>query len=175
MENEAGSNAVLITGTIGAGKTVIATAMGELLEARGIPSAILDLDWLGWVHRPALEHSIDDLIASNLAAVVPNLRSVGIRHYVLARSITTIDQVDGLRRALHGASLVVVRLTASSETISRRLVDRDHGYVLDQHLAQSRQFATDQAHAGLADFELPNEKDSVRDVATALLMRLGWD
>ena len=167
--------AVLVIGTIGAGKTVVAIEMGEILEESGIRSAILDLDWLGWVHRGPGQHvAVDDLIASNLGAIVPNFGAVGIHHYVLARSIRSVEQVAGLKDAFDGASLVVARLTASKETISNRLRNRDEGEVLKEHLVQAEHFAAEQAQADLADFDISNESGSVREVATEILLRLGW-
>ena len=40
------ARALLISGTVGAGKTTVADAVGDLLSARPIPNAVLDLDWL---------------------------------------------------------------------------------------------------------------------------------
>jgi adenylylsulfate kinase len=165
--------AVLVTGTIGSGKTAVATEMGEILEESGIPCAIVDLDWLGWVHLG--RHPIDELIASNLAAMVPNYHAAGVRHYVLARSIGSAEQVAALRGGLDGATpLVVVRLTANKETILGRLRNRDEGRTLQEHVAQAVQFESEQAHAQLADFDVSTDSRSVREVATEVLSWLGW-
>lgn len=77
VEGEA-VRAVLITGTIGSGKTALAAGMDEALAAKGVAAAIIDLDWLGWF-QPASdsETTIDSLIVKNLQAVWPNYRSAG--------------------------------------------------------------------------------------------------
>ena len=41
---------ILITGTLGAGKTAVAVEAGRLLSLRDVRVAVVDLDWLGWVH-----------------------------------------------------------------------------------------------------------------------------
>lgn len=175
MENKDRVRAVLITGTICSGKTAVATEMGEILRESAIPNAVVDLDWLGWVHLgPEQEQPIDGLIAVNLAAILPNYRSAGVLFYLFARSIRTMEQVAALQRALGEPRLVVVRLTASHETIFARLSARDEGEVLEEHLTQAVEFATDQAEAGLADIEVSNDARPIRDVAAEVLVRLGW-
>jgi hypothetical protein len=54
--------ALLLTGTVGSGKTAVATEMGLLLEERELPSAIVDLDWLGWVHLGTAFEGVERLI-----------------------------------------------------------------------------------------------------------------
>jgi len=66
--------AAFLTGPVGVGKTAVATALGELLEAAGASVAVLDLDWLGWAHLGPGAPSPDQLIALNLSAVSPNFR-----------------------------------------------------------------------------------------------------
>ncbi len=39
---------VLITGVFGAGKSSAAEEIADILENRGSPYAVLDLDWLAW-------------------------------------------------------------------------------------------------------------------------------
>ena len=87
MIEEERVRALLLTGTIGSGKTAAAAEIGLLLEAEQLPSAIVDLDWLGWVHLGASFEGVEELIARNLAAIWPNLRSAGVGHLVLVRAI----------------------------------------------------------------------------------------
>src|SRR5438445_12016016 len=91
---------LLITGTVGSGKTAVAAEMGLLLDEMGLPGAIVDLDWLGWVHLGPEFKGVDRLIAANLAAVWPNLRTAGALRLVLVRALYRRDALDGLRRAL---------------------------------------------------------------------------
>ena len=43
-----GVEGVLITGVYGSGKSSVGAEMAYLLEQRGEPYALLDLDYLGW-------------------------------------------------------------------------------------------------------------------------------
>ena len=40
--------AVLVTGVYGAGKSTVVEDIADLLEKRGVPYGVLDVDWLGW-------------------------------------------------------------------------------------------------------------------------------
>ena len=166
--------ALLLTGTVGSGKTVVAAEMGLLLEERELPSAIVDLDWLGWVHLGASFDGVERLISENLAAIWPNLRSVGVRRLVLVRAIHRREAVDGLRRALPAAQFTVVRLVASGATVEDRLRRRDTGPVLEEHLSQTVRMAEAMDRAALEDFQVENDGRPVSEVAAEILRRAGW-
>jgi Ni2+-binding GTPase involved in maturation of urease and hydrogenase len=40
------ARAVLVTGTVGSGKTTVVDAIGDVLRRRRVPNAVIDLDWL---------------------------------------------------------------------------------------------------------------------------------
>jgi adenylylsulfate kinase-like enzyme len=166
--------ALLLTGTVGSGKTAVATEMGLLLEERELPSAIVDLDWLGWVHLGTAFEGVERLIAGNLAAIWPNLRSAGVRRLVLVRAIHRREAVDGLRRALPKADLTVVRLSTSRATAEERLRRRDTGPVLEEHLRQTVVMAALMDRAALEDFKVANDGRPIREVAAEILLRASW-
>ena len=167
-------SALLLTGTVGSGKTAVATEMGLLLEEGELPSAIVDLDWLGWVHLGTAFEGVERLIAGNLAAIWPNLRSAGVRRLVLVRAIHRRDAVDGLRRALPDADVTVVRLSSSGATVKERLQRRDTGPVLEEHLRQAVVMAELMDRAALEDFKVANDGRPLREVAAEILLRAGW-
>src|SRR5258708_31706189 len=98
-----------------------------MLEQQGKPAAVVDLDWLGWLHLRSSSISADQLIARNFAAIWPNLREAGMRYAVLARAVLGRDGLEALQVAVPEADLVVVRLTAAPGTIEGRLSQRDSG------------------------------------------------
>jgi predicted kinase len=155
---------VLITGAIGAGKTALAADVAEALGERGTRTAVVDLDWLGWVGPGP----VDGLIAANLEAIWPNLRSSGVERLVLTRALEKAEQLDAVRAAVPEAEIVVVKVTASPGTIAERLRSRDTGAVLEEHLAQTLE------PAPVEDFEIENDGRPIREVAEELLRRLGW-
>jgi gluconate kinase len=166
--------ALLLTGTVGSGKTAVAAEIGLLLEESALPSAIVDLDWLGWVHLGASFDGVERLIAENLAAIWPNLRSAGVRRLVLVRALQRREAVDGLRWALPDAGLTVVRLLASRATVEERLRRRDTGAVLEEHLMQTLLMAESMDRAALEDFRVENDDRPVRDVAAEILNLARW-
>jgi cellulose biosynthesis protein BcsQ len=161
---------LLLTGTVGSGKTVVAVEVGHLLEQQGKSTAVVDLDWLGWMHLRSSAVTADQLIARNLAAIWPNLREAGMRYAVLARAVLDCDGLDALRTAVADADFTVVRLTASPSTIERKLRRRDSGQELEEHMHESH--AMDRE--ALEDFTVANDDRSPEEVAKEVLQRVGW-
>jgi hypothetical protein len=165
---------LLLTGTVGSGKTVVAADIGVLLEERRLPVAIIDLDWLGWVHLASGFDAVEALIAANLAAIWPNFQAAGVRHLVLTRAVTKQESLESLRDALPDAAFTVARLTSTGGIIRDRLRRRDTGAVLDQHLEESTSMARAMDAAAIEDFQVQNEGRPVRVVAGEIVTRLGW-
>jgi dephospho-CoA kinase len=166
--------ALLLTGTVGSGKTAVAQEIGVVLEAAGIPVALVDLDWLGWIHLRSAEEPLDALIARNLAAIRPNLEDAGASHLVMARAVWQARGLDALRKALSGAELRVVRLTAAPEVIAERLRRRDGGQTLAEHLEEAPDMARALEAAKLEDAVVPNEGRPVRETAQEVLRVMHW-
>src|SRR6266516_1552676 len=129
--------ALLLTGTIGTGKTAVATEVGVLLEERRLPCAVIDLDWLNWVSVGDGFDGYDELLAANLAAIWPNFRAAGVRWFVLARALQDLGLLTLLREALPEPRLTVVQLTAPPEVVAERLRRRDSGETLAGHLQET--------------------------------------
>jgi gluconate kinase len=163
-----------LIGTIGSGKTVVAIEIGHTLERQGKSAAVVDLDWLGWVHGRSSALTADQLVARNLAAIWPNLREAGMRYAVLARAILGRDGLDALRVAVPDADLTVVRLTASPRTIEGRLRQRDSGRELDEHLRESMEMSGVMDRERLEDMAVANDGGSPTEVAREVLRRVGW-
>jgi adenylylsulfate kinase-like enzyme len=67
------ARALLITGTVGSGKTSVADALGDLLSGAGIPNAVIDIDGLrrAWPSPPDDPFQVE-LALRNLRAVARN-------------------------------------------------------------------------------------------------------
>jgi hypothetical protein len=167
---------LVISGTIGSGKTAIATDIGEVLAEQGRTGAVIDLDWLGWVCGPPGERSgdVEGLILKNLAAVWPNFRDAGAEYLVLSRVIQSTSQLDALRQAIPQARLTVVRLVGSPETIAERLRRRDTGTILEEHLRETVDFDAVLERAALEDYRVVNDDRSAREVTLEILDTIGW-
>lgn len=79
---------VLVTGTVGSGKTTVADEIAVLLHEQGIQHALIDLDWLCQLYpAPAEDPYREDLMSRNLSAIWSNYRTEGVDYLVLARVI----------------------------------------------------------------------------------------
>jgi adenylylsulfate kinase-like enzyme len=165
---------LLLTGTLGSGKTSTAVAVAESLPAQGLTSVVVDLDWLGWLCRPvdATGDEIHELIVRNLRSMWPNFVDVGVQRVVLARTVQHAAQIESLRSALPEADIRVVRLTASPATIEGRLRRRDTGPDLDEHLAESVAFTRQLDEIGNVDLTVETDGRDVQHVAAEILERL---
>jgi adenylylsulfate kinase len=171
---ESVARAVLLVGPVGSGKTAIAMELGELLSARSMPHAVIDLDWLGWFDGPAGAPTPHELIVDNLRTVWPRFRSAGARYLVMARALVDPAEVDDLKAAVPDAEVTVAVVRASAAAIAQRLGRRDDGGVLSEHLAESAAMAAALAKEPLEGLEVDNETTTVADATRTLLERLGW-
>src|ERR1700743_704037 len=106
-----GAEGVLITGVYGSGKSSVAAEIAYLLEQRGEPYALLDLDYLGWADAGRASRASEvRLMLTNLAAVAANYRQAGIRRFVLAWFPRDAGELQAVRNAV-GLPLQVAQLT----------------------------------------------------------------
>src|ERR687893_577173 len=93
---------VVVTGTIGVGKTAIAMTMSEILHDRGIRHALIEVDSLGEVYpAPYPEDPYSTRFAmKNLAAIWPHYLEVGITRAIVTMTIETDEELKDLRAAL---------------------------------------------------------------------------
>jgi hypothetical protein len=168
-----GGDGVLLTGVYGSGKSSVAAEIAYLLEQRGEPYALLDLDYLSWAGTGREERAEEfGLMLVNLAAVAGNYRTAGIRRFVLAYFVRDQAEVRAVREAL-GVPLRVVRLAVPLGDIERRLA----GDVTSGRRDDLREAATSLAAGegtGVEDMVIGNDRP-VGVVAREVLAFLGWD
>ena len=147
---------VLITGVYGAGKSTVAAEISYLVEQRRLPYALLDLDFLGWgVNSFDGRAAGSPFMLRNLAAVVSNYREGGISVFVLARFVSSHEQLRGIREAV-GVPLRVVRLSVPLPDIERRLAADVTTERREELREAARQIAAGEG-VGLEDIELAND------------------
>ena len=164
--------ALLLTGTVGSGKTAVAVEAARLLGERNDRAAVVDLDWLAWVHVPGFD-AYDELAGRQLAALWPNLRDLGIERLLLARGVIRRPGLAAIRAALPGVGLTVVRLVASETTVRERLRRRDSGAELTEHLSEFERMARLAALVP-ADAVVTNDGEGLTAVAEEALRVAGW-
>jgi hypothetical protein len=163
---------VLVTGVYGSGKSSVAQEIAYLLEHRGEPYALLDLDYLSWAGTGAEDRAAEfAMMQANLTAVTANYRRAGIRVFVLAYFVRSPGEVHGVRQAL-GLPLRVVRLTVPLPDIQRRLAhDVTSGRRDDLREAASSIAAAE--GAGVEDVAISNDRP-IGVVARDVMTFLGW-
>jgi len=168
--------ALLITGTVGAGKTSVAAAAGSILAEARIPHAIIDLDALrrSWPAPPDDPFNLA-MELQNLESVARNHLSAGAHRLVLSGVVESTSDRARYREAV-GVELCVCRLRADLTKLHQRLRTRHAGAdaELQWHLDRVGQLDQILDSAKLDDFEITSDGRTLTDVAGAVLVRAGW-
>jgi hypothetical protein len=163
---------IVISGTMGSGKTTVLAEASDILTARGVMHAAIDLDALGVAYAP--DTALIDLAYRNLSSVWKNYAALGTPRLSLAGAIESLDEFNRIRAVIPDAALVVCRLKARLATMEQRVSLREPGMLHDKLVARVADLDTILDGARLEDFSLINDDRSVTDVATELLTRAGW-
>jgi len=165
---------LLLTGTVGTGKTTVASAIGDQLADIGLPNAVIDLDWLGWVNVGNDFHNYDHLIMQNLLSTWQNYRDVGVEYLVLARALLQREPVGILKNSFPNTPITIVRLTASHETVKERLSRRDSEEVLREHLAEMEKMDQVMDELHLEQTSVVTDSISVAEAARQVIYIANW-
>src|SRR5882762_2908419 len=117
---------LIITGTMGAGKTSVLAEASDILALRQIAHAAIDVDALGLARLPSGDCN-DGVMYSNLRSVCKNYAALGVQRFLLARAMEDCAQLERCRDIVPAANTVVCRLTASVEGMRQRVNIRERG------------------------------------------------
>jgi adenylylsulfate kinase len=162
---------LLITGSMGAGKTATLGEASDLLAARGIAHAAVDLDALALAYGPLPLATVG---LRNLAAVCDNYETAGIRKLLAAGAIESREELEQIRRATNASSLFVCRLRAPIEVMERRVAGREKGIFAQRYVARVRVLDAQLDKAALEQLEIDTTDATVTDVARQMLAAAGW-
>ena len=173
---EASVPVLVVTGTIGVGKTAIAMTMSEILHDRGIRHGLLEVDWLGEVYpAPYPEDPYSTRFAmKNLAAIWPHYLEVAITRAIVTMTIENQEELNDLKTALPSAEVIVVRLEASPQTRAERIRRRELGTLLHHFLEKTGPLAEQMESFGIGDLVVQNDDQTPHAVANEILRRIGW-
>lgn len=164
---------LIITGTMGAGKTAVLGEASDILGQRQVVHAAIDLDALGLAHLPSGARS-DGVMYDNLRSVWRNYAALGVRRFLVARAMEDRAQLKLCRDMIPAANTVVCRLTAGIEAMQRRVQMRETGMSQAEYVARVGILNDILDRARLEDFGVTNENRSLTDVALEMLVKAGW-
>ena len=164
---------LVITGSMGSGKTAVLDEASDILTLRGIAHAGVDLDSLLIVHLP-LGVRDDDVIFRNLRCVWENYAALGVMRLVVARALERREELERIRAAVSAKKITVCRLKASIGTMQERVRARDSGQLQRRYVIRVAELDTLLDRAQLEDFSVVNEGRSITEVAQEMLTRSGW-
>jgi predicted kinase len=163
---------IVISGSMGSGKTTVMAEASDLLAAAGVIHAAIDLDGLGIGHVP--EGAWPDLAYRNLASVWENYAEAGATRLLLAEAVESRGELDRIREVISNSDVVVCRLRANLETMRQRVLAREPGMLQDTFIARVAELEALLDAAHVEDFSLHNDEGSITEVARELLVRAGW-
>jgi len=161
---------LIISGSLGAGKTTVMSEASDLLCAAGVDHAAIDLDALTIGH---LLHAAS-LTQRNLAAIWQNYASFGIRRLLLAGAIDTLARLEEIRSSIPDARIVICRLRASIRTMEERVRWREPGMLQAELIERVSLLDAELDASAFHDFVVENEDRRITDVAREVLTMAGW-
>lgn len=164
---------LIITGTMGSGKSTVLGEASDILAQRNIAHAAIDLDALGLAHLPSAARN-DGVMYRNLQSVCENYAAHGVTRLLLARALEGRGELDQCRSAVSATHTVVCRLVASIETMDQRVKLRELGISRRGYIARVAELNAILDRAQLENFTITNENLSVTEVAHELLLKTGW-
>jgi predicted kinase len=164
---------LIITGSMGAGKTSVLAEASDILALRQIVHAAIDLDVLGLAHLPS-SASTDDVMYRNLQSVCENYATLGVTRVLLACAVEDRARLELCRSAVSAQDAVICRLTATIDTMQQRVGTRETGVLQAQYVNRVAILDAILDRARLEDFAVINEGRSINDVAQEMLIKAGW-
>lgn len=164
---------LVLTGSMGSGKTAVLAEASDILALRGITHAAVDLDLLGMAHLPAASAN-DDVMYRNLETVWQNYVSLGVDRLLLARAIDNRAEFSRCIETVGATEAIVCRLTAAVTTMRQRIAGRELGVCRDKYLERVTRLNEALDRVSLETFAVNNEDRPLTEVATEVLERARW-
>jgi ABC-type uncharacterized transport system YnjBCD ATPase subunit len=129
------TESLLITGTMGAGKSAVLAEASDILARRHTVHAAIDLDALGLAYIPSRAGN-DGVMYGNLQSVCKNYSAAGVSRLLVARAMENRAELDLCRAFVSPANTVVCRLTAGIATMQQRVMNRESGLFQQEYVAR---------------------------------------
>lgn len=165
------------------GKSTIGWEAYTILCEHFAGVAYIDTDYLSFCH-PAPDNPTG-LVAANLRGVWSSYRERGVDQLVVSGIVVSVDDRDGLTASIPEAQFTFCRLTASPETVRRRIVARREAEAATQNVVldpdayasleaygqRSIEFAALLERIGLEDFVLSTDAGTPQALAAEAVRR----
>src|ERR1700735_4875512 len=122
-----GKSLLIITGSMGAGKSSVLCEASDILARQSIVHAALDLDAFGFAHLPS-GASNDAIMYRNFQCVCKNYAALGVRRFLVARAIEDraalqccreVARVAKLNSILDGARLEDFSVNSDARSVTQ--------------------------------------------------------
>lgn len=167
-----GVRVLIISGSMGAGKTTVLGEASTLLTAENVPHAAIDVDAVSIGHVPS---SVGDEIAfRNVATVWANYATLGISRLLLADAIDTPERLLALRRATRADEVVVGRLCADLGTMQERVRVREPVSNQAELVENVERLQASPNNGRIENFSIVNDGDRpIAELTREMLIRAG--
>jgi len=168
------TEALLICGPAGVGKTSAAIEVSERLQGEGVAHALIDTDELDRIFP--VPQDLASITERNLAFMWQGFHERGIRRLILVGVwLDRPSELSWIRRAIPDARLTIIRLVASEPALVDRIRRREIGSGLEGQLERTRKqlLALEQDPSTNA-LLLPTDGASIGEIAQEILDRTGW-
>lgn len=161
---------IVITGSVGAGKSTTSTAYCDLLNERGKRVWLVDMDYL----RSVYPHPEGDRFGSalgfrNLKDMWPNVAATGVDVIVIADVVESMDKRARYQAAIPGADVTIVRLDVSVPVMLERLEKRENAHSIAWFRERAAELQEILTRNGVGDIVIQVGRDQTPDqVARAL-------
>ncbi|WP_375430593.1 hypothetical protein [uncultured Friedmanniella sp.] len=180
-------SAIWFYGADAVGKSAVGWEAYTQLVARGLPSAYVDTDYLGFCDPRPDDPS--ELVAANLGALWTSYADRGIRYLVVSGILVTAEHRQLFAATLAPYPLTTVLLQARPSTIRARILRRRQREAAEQQTSlsdselqelhdygdRSAGFATLLERSNFADFSLATDDETPAPIAARALDRLRLD
>ncbi len=171
---------LVVNGTMGAGKSAVASAVGELLVARGARYAWIDGDALCQAGSPDPGDPYNQgLLFDALAGAAPAYRARGMGIVIVARVVEDPDDRDRYARAFRSdggsADVTIVRVTAPEDVRLARIEAREpEGAWREFGRARTVELEASLEALDLDDLVVENAGRPAAETAAEVLDAIGW-
>lgn len=165
---------LVITGTVGVGKSSVADEVYEILKKQSAHLALINLDELGYTGTAPKDDPFNiNLRFKNLQAIWKNYEEAGTKGVIIPFVVEHRQSIKRFTQAIPNADIHVIRLDAPIDVVKERIRKRPMGGSLEWHLKRAAELAQILKHNKPEDIVIETVGKSISDVAKEIIK--SWD